>query len=1152
MFKTDLAYENWATKYRYQNETPIETFQRVAKALASVEKDNNYWYDKFLSTLVRINPETNEPIGLKSTTGGRITANIGTAFKNATLINCYISGAVSGAKISYSRKSYDGSIEYPITIKSDDSPDDLVNIFLTITEQAKTLASEGGYGINFDFIRPRGALIKGTGIKHPGVVSYMKIWDAVAECIVKGDNDGYLDKIRNYLKDEEEVQKVIEITKKQTRKGAMMGCLSCSHPDVEEFIRAKQKSGVLTKFNMSVAVDDEFMEAVKKDKYYNLHFNGVIYKKIKARDLYDLMMESSYNRAEPGILFVGNMHRNNPISYLGKCKTTNPCVKKGTLVSTKKGLVPVEEVKEGDEIQTTCGFDKVLKKEKYKNISLYKVTFDDGSYLSTSEGHIFHTINPNIKNKVKWDDETRLLDLDLDPKFFVRKIPYNYEPKERKDLTRILGYLAGAYMASGSTLELSTKIKGGILPEVFFRRIGVKPDNRVKNLPYWWANTNKKFIAGIIDGILTKKGELTITKNKVRLVIKDMPLDFHLWLRHLLLLAHVEYTKWYEDTWEIGISSLYNLRKYIDKLSDSEKDNQIKNLIKTCNYSSKKWKTRIESIEKDGTGDVYDLYCETDDWNTCGIVNRGCGEIPGLDTLTTICLLGSINLTQYIMIKEDKSRYFDKKQYEEDIKVLTRMLDNVNDLVKNAIPSYDWATKNLRQIGMGINGLGSALMMLGIKYNSKEAIDLVTYLCQTKEDLTWQTSALLAEEKGAFPAYDKKKFEKTEYFKSDRISSKTKRMLRKYGARNAKTTTNPPLGNSSVICDMVSNAIEPAPFLEYDRKKICPSWPDGLNEENIRTVLVHYKEKDYEYWQGEYNGKTYYYEPHNRGLCTVTTVRDFGYQWLLDNFPEEDHSSYLITTKDLDIQDHLNIQKVVQYYCNQSVSKTCSLPNDYPMKSFKKLYLKAWELGLNGFTTYREGSMESVISAIEKAEQSKEIISKDIKLPEVFENGPTKIIKREGMKFYMHFSYLPEDSTRTFPVALWIYTNDRTKDNSKVCNKASRNLAKLAYDCGINSEIIEAALTKAKIDYPHNRLGRMVSLCLRHNIPREDVLVSLMGIDGDNISTMLTAVRKFLGETIKDGTALKGASCIKCGSNNIKLEAGCKKCYDCMYSGCGD
>lgn len=859
MFKTDIAYENWKSKYRYDNEEPLETFKRIADALASVEKDKDYWADKFLKTLIKFGPQ-GEPVGIKSTPGGRITANVGTEYKKATLINCFIGAPVKNATIQYERSVEDLSpdlipkTKQSIEYKTDDNADDLFNIFLTIMEQAKTLASEGGYGLNFSFIRPRGSLIKGLGIRHPGVIAYMKIWDSVSECIVKGSDGSYTDKLKNYYK--EDAEGIKDKIKAMARKGAMMGCLNVNHPDIEEFVRAKHTSGVLTKFNTSVVISDEFMEAVKNDTLFDLTYKGQIYKKVMARDLYDLIMKACYNRAEPGILFKDNIHRSNPLAYLGECDATNPC-----------------------------------------------------------------------------------------------------------------------------------------------------------------------------------------------------------------------------------------------------------------------------------------------------------GEVPGLSTLTTVCLLGSFNLTQYVEII-DGIPVFNFKAYEEDIPVLLRMLDNVNDITFSPLPSYEWAIINMRQVGMGLNGLGSVLLMLGIPYNSQEALEFTEKLGKIKENVGWAASALLAKEKGTFPVYNKEAFENTHYFKKGPLTEETKNILRKYGARNGKISTNPPLGNSSIVCDLVSNGIEPIFSLEYQRKIICDKWPEGLNEDNVKKQLKFYEEKDFKYWQGEYEGQVYYYEEHNRGLCKVVIVRDYSYQWILDNFPDRSKGAHIQTAHDLEAEDHVKMQAAVQKYVSQSVSKTCNVPKEYPYNKFKNLYMSAWENNLAGFTAYRQGCMESVLSDIEKAETTKEIISRDIKLPDTFNNGPTKIIKKEGCKFYMNFSYLPEDGEMRFPVVFWIYTNAKYKgEQLRLCNKASRKLEKLALECGVDSKIVEGTVQKAHRDYPHNRLGRLISLCLRHNIPRVDILSALMNLDGDNISTLITAVRKFLSETIPDGTRMKGLECenpdCRGSKKNIILISGCKQCEDCGWQSCG-
>jgi len=848
LFKTELAYKTWKSKYQYGNETELETFERVAKSASLIEKkeDQEYWYNRFINTLIRF--EKGEAIGLKCTPGGRITANVGTHYKSTTIANCFINGPVSDAKVNYTRKVPNTDLEIPCEIVGENTPDNLVNIMLTILEQAETLKSEGGYGINFDFIRPRSSIIEGIGIKHPGVVSYMTLWDKVAEIIVQSDADGYDDKLKNYIPNITMIQS--EKLKKMARKGAMLSALSISHPDIEEYIRAKQSSGKLTKFNMSVLVDDEFMEAIEYDKFYNLRFNGKIYKVVKARELYDLIMESTYNKAEPGILFQDNMSANNPIEYLGTANCTNPC-----------------------------------------------------------------------------------------------------------------------------------------------------------------------------------------------------------------------------------------------------------------------------------------------------------GEIPGNPHTSTVCNLGSINLTQYV--KSDRT--FDFVMYQEDIKVFTRMMDNFCDLTFSPLSQYNWSIKNLRQFGIGINGLGSVLFMLGLKFGGKDANDFVEHICWLKEDICWETSAKLAKEKGVFPAYSEKFLETNWFNRFTNIRPHTKTLIEMYGVRNAKTTTNPPLGNTSVMCDNVSNGIEPVFQLEYERTYIVDSWPSGLTLDNVKSLLIKEEKGGEDIWIGYFDGKKYFYDS-NRGLCKIEVVRDYGYQWVLDNFPEDivdeyndGMADYLVTTSDLGVNEHLDVQQIVQRNLNQSCSKTVNIPSDYSFEDFKNLYICAWERGLNGITTYRDGSLSGVLNKIE--EKKERIIKKDLKLPDTFINGPMKILNREGSKYYINFSYLPEDIKMKEPVCIWINTNDHGE--AVAINPAVKKLTLLLKKYEIDEQLILKQLEKIKGNRANHKLAKMVSMCLRHALPIEEIVSSLEGLEEDYISSLLTSVRKFLASHIDDGVKVFNKKCSLCGSENIVYQSGCNLCQDCGNSGCG-
>ena len=162
---------------------------------------------------------------------------------------------------------------------------------------AETMRLGGGIGYDFSTIRPRGDLISKTGSPASGPVSFMRIFDAVCSTVASAGH----------------------------RRGAQMGVLRVDHPDIEEFIRAKQNSTNLTNFNVSVAVTDDFMEAVEANAGFDLVFEGQKYRTINARNLWNEIMRSTWDWAEPGVLFIDRINEYNNLYYCESIAATNPC-----------------------------------------------------------------------------------------------------------------------------------------------------------------------------------------------------------------------------------------------------------------------------------------------------------------------------------------------------------------------------------------------------------------------------------------------------------------------------------------------------------------------------------------------------------------------------------------------------------------------------------------------------------------------------------------------------------------------------------------------------------------------------------------------------------------------------------------------------------
>ncbi|SMO64293.1 adenosylcobalamin-dependent ribonucleoside-diphosphate reductase [Paracoccus laeviglucosivorans] len=200
---------------------------------------------------------------------GRILAGAGTG-RDVTLFNCFVMGTI---------------------------PDSMAGIFDMLKEAALTMQQGGGIGYDFSTIRPKGSEVKGVAADASGPLSFMDVWDAMCRTIMSAGS----------------------------RRGAMMATMRCDHPDIEDFIQAKQDSARLRMFNLSVLVTDAFMQAVKDDGPWDLRFGGKVFHTLAARDLWNRIMRATYDYAEPGVIFIDRINRMNNLAYAETIAATNPC-----------------------------------------------------------------------------------------------------------------------------------------------------------------------------------------------------------------------------------------------------------------------------------------------------------------------------------------------------------------------------------------------------------------------------------------------------------------------------------------------------------------------------------------------------------------------------------------------------------------------------------------------------------------------------------------------------------------------------------------------------------------------------------------------------------------------------------------------------------
>lgn len=501
------------------------------------------------------------------------------------------------------------------------------------------------------------------------------------------------------------------------------------------------------------------------------------------------------------------------------------------------------------------------------------------------------------------------------------------------------------------------------------------------------------------------------------------------------------------------------------------------------------------------------------------IATNPCGEQPL--SAWAVCNLGAMNLAAYVKpfgSAQGGSGKFDYENFGLDVKVALRLLDNVIDQTYYFFKENEKCAKEIRRTGLGIMGLGDALIKMKVRYGSKESMPIIRKIFETLRNNAYEESSDLAREKGSFPKFNKAKYLKGFHIKN--LPQALAKKIAKQGIRNAVLLTIAPTGTTSLISG-VSSGIEPVYEFAFKRK-------DRTGEHMMYHPL-------FEEWK-----------------------KSFG--------SASDKPDYFVSANDLTPLEHTQVQAAAQEFIDSSISKTVNAPNSHSVSDVKALYMAAYDLGLKGVTYMRDGSREGVLSRIEdkKKEEPKPVVPRPMSLSGVTYKMETPVghtyitinhnESNEPFEIFMTIGKVGSDvAAMADALGRMISLNLRLTDGLSPRERIRQVVAQLIGIGGARSIGFGKDRVRSLPDAIAKVLSMHYGFALNGQV--EDKAVLGNGLTDSNGHTPKVAEEKV--EVVKiQQLALSDTStglydlCPECGGGSLAYEEGCRKCYACGYSEC--
>jgi ribonucleoside-diphosphate reductase alpha chain len=731
-----------------------------------------------------------------------------------------------------------------------------------------------------------------------------------------------------------------------TSNSALLAMLDVSHPDIEKFLDAKTKEHELNNFNISVTINNKFMDAVRNDEDWVLEFRGQVFKKVRARSLWDRIIKNAYNYAEPGIVNIDRIRQYNNSEYFAPFSSLNPCLSGDTLLVTDNGIQKIGDI---------VGYANIWNGERFSKSKVWETGRKKVIKIITNSGYEF-VVTPDHKFQLSdgsWEAAQNLLNRKI--KCTIRDIPINGVDKLGSTNFELLGFAFG----DGSYHKPSKRFKYiyftpnkdsevvSLFEEYFGTKSYYQGTKLIINVPIEYRKDfvgfeeilpnriipdhimtlPKNKIASFLRGLFSANGTVLRKYKKVSLVSSNKEMLKQVQI--LLSLFGIKAKLWWHDkASEIEfpngkykcnqsyhlIISRKSLEIFRNKIGfiQSYKNEELNDVDFESLRSEDDFETVVE-IQDAGEELVYD-FTEPDKHEIIinGFHVHNCAEAVLSDSES--CDLGSIVLPNFVT--EKTVRW---KEMEKYIHLLIRLLDNVLTINKYPLQKIELASQRTRRLGAGVIGLGDVLLKLELRYGSEESLLFVEKLFKFIRDTAYQASINLAIEKGTFPEYSSRYLDNN-FIKT--LPVRIRKQIEDHGIRNVALLAIAPTGTVSLLTGY-SSGIEPVFSKAYWRK-------DRIG----KRAYVHNLLKKYD-----------------------------------GNIPD-----FFVDSYDITPEEHLLFQATVGQYVDNSISKTINIPKDYPLDKLNSIILKYIE-EVKGITIYRDTSRKNQVLTPMTDEEIKKYLS---------------------------------------------------------------------------------------------------------------------------------------------------------------------------------